>query len=223
MKKINVAEWLSQEDMDKIEILENVVGVEDIPKQLLNFDRIFVYEDITKYGLGDEIASGLGIIDEENPYSKYFDYEKLADDLLNEDGSGYYTIKEDSKYLYIDDLCSADDGIVLGKIKTDFAEGQFVKLAKHNWACGRYWSYGHISNNGMSCGLEKYYDKTVDEVFEHTWITAEVWDKFRQGMKECGEVLGNKEDVDVLEKKLDSLWNYLMEEYQRIELILEGE
>ncbi|MEA3386895.1 MAG: hypothetical protein U9Q66_00430 [Patescibacteria group bacterium] len=225
MKKVNVVNWLSEEDIEKMELLKEFVGIDDIPMQLINFDRVFLYDDTTKYELGKEVASGLGVIDEENLYNKYFDYEKLADDLLNEDGSRYFTIKEDSEYLYIDDLCNADDGIVIGKMKTDFAEGQFVKLAKHEWACGWYWSYNHISNNGLSCGLENYLKLSLVDAFENTWITEKIWDKYRLLMLECGEVLGKKSKIEIkaLEDKLNNAWNYLMCEYQKIDFIMEFE
>jgi len=225
IKKINVADWLSRDDIDVIELLKNVAGITEVPEQLLSFDGAFVYDDTTKYGLGVEVAESMGAMDEKNYYSKYFDYEKLADDLLNDNKSGYCTIEDNSRYLYLDysDPCNTVDEILLGKIKLGSANGQFLKLDKHEWVCGRYWSYGNISNSCISCGLDKYYDKAVNEVFEHTWMTAEVWDKFRCGMAECEEVLGNKTDADKLCKKLDALWDYLMGEYQKVELILEEE
>ena len=219
--KINVRDWLFQEEIDKIEILNRVLDVTKVPEQLINFDRLIIYENTTEYELGEEIADGLGIINNESVYGGYFDYGKFACDLLNDSASGYYTIEDDRRYLYIDELCTIDDDIVLGFIKTGFAKNEFVKLEKHYWACGWYWSYGHISNNGMSCKINEYYDKKLDEVFEHTWMTEKIWGKFISGMLEFEEALEHETDTSKLGSKLDATWNYLIEEYKKIELILE--
>ena len=221
MNKINVRDWLIQEEVDKIEILKNVLDMEEVPEQLINFDRLIIYENTTEYELGVEISSELGIINNEGIYGRYFDYGKFAQDLLSDHSSGYHAVDDDSRYLYICELCRIDDDIMLGVIKTGFAKHEFVKLEKHYLAYGGYWSHGQISNNGMSCGIKEYYDKKVDEVFECTWMTEEVWDKFRYGMDEIEEVLGNETNTDKIGAKLDTVWNYLMEQYKKVELVLE--
>ena len=223
MKKINVFNWLSVEDIEKLELLKENCNIENVQEQLINFDRVFVYENTTKYELGEEVAGSLGIIDEENPYGKYFDYEKFADDLITEDDNRYFELDEDERYMYIDEICNIEDGILLGKMKVGFAKDNYVKLSKHEFACGWYWSYNHISNNGLSCGLSEYLDMELDEAFENTWLTKDIWDNYRKEMKKLGEVLGNKEDVDELGKKLDLLWSKLGGEYRRIEFTYEEE
>lgn len=221
MNKINVRDWLIQEEVDRIEMLNKALDVTKVPEQLINFDRLIIYENTTEYELGVEISSELGIINNEGIYGRYFDYGKFAQDLLSDHSSGYHTVDDDSRYLYICELCRIDDDIMLGVIKTGFAKHEFVKLEKHHLAYGGYWSHGQISNNGMSCGIKEYYDKKVDEVFECTWMTEEVWDKFRYGMDEIKEVLGNETNTDKIGAKLDTVWNYLMEQYKKVELVLE--
>jgi len=226
--KIDIKNWLSNKELEQVELIRDVVDVDSIPEQLINFDRVYIY-NCTKRELGEEIAGSYGIFDDVNDdVVRHFDYESFADENLDSDC--YFELEEDNKYLYIDEIATSDDSIMIGRMKDGFANNQFVKLSKHDWACEWYWSFGHISNNGLSCGISEYLQKPLNEAFENTWISSDLWDKFRviyikadEIKKSIDRITVQKEDIidergnnRKIEALLNEAWSILHLEYKKI-------
>lgn len=132
--------------------------------------------------------------------------------------------------------------VVLGVIKSDagtYADGQSIRLNKHQWDCGWYWGFGYIGNRDCHFHFDSLIGNTklASELFSKTNITDKEWwvirDLFVQAYalkraagvyiygghqtSEPGitDIIKDKELANTLNKDLETvlnvLWDYVVE------------
>lgn len=79
-----------------------------------------------------------------------------------------------------------------------YGEGEAIYLKKHSWACGWYWGFGYLGNKDLHFHFDSVFGSqetfNVDNVFEVTWITQDMWwilrDLFKSAyaLREAAEV-----------------------------------
>lgn len=72
------------------------------------------------------------------------------------------------------------DTIYLGVLKQGASDhgGESIRITKHQWDCGWYWSFGYLGNRNLHFHFESFLKtqaKTASELFESTTICDSDW------------------------------------------------
>lgn len=218
-QKLGVKNWLNEEELDNAELFTNYIDSNATAKKiLLNIGQLASYKGYSQNELGEEIATSLGMIEEDNPLKNYIDFEKIAQERIEDEE--YVETADGYLWTNIPDQVE-DAGVFLGKMNTDDSE-EFVQLQKHSWNCEWYYGFGYLQNSGSHTHLDStILDENLGDAFTHTWMNEEIWDSIRTAFKDCYSL---KEIADEahsfkpniwerangeLNEKLDLIWKYL--------------